>query len=229
MKIKFNNCVSKNIQVDICVKIIPEETKFSVDGSNESVEDQVVKWILRCLEHDSFDLFYNKVGGYDWNVVHTLLDPRKSISWSGSESDPDCYEYDSDHQNPNLSVLYQKMTFAIRLCQNVNSILCNCELKRKSPEQKLDLTQYNTCCVDPRILKNVMKQTKPPNCVHKVSIFGICGESMQSLWHLIVTDDETVNISSIPGEGHTIHPMWIRLKNGKWKTIGETSHKFDWI
>ena len=176
--------------------VISVNTEQGVDP--ESVEDEVVQWVLRGLSDPRFDHLKEGDGHqYPWRVV-------SNVQNDGSGNDePGC------------------IVVAIRIGQDVGK-WAGCEL------DDTGLIIINESPPLPSAKAGDILEALPPEptCVTGVGVSAVSDKLMMELWaDLISVESNTFDKN---GKGFMVHPMWMRFTDDEWNNVREQSCNFGW-
>lgn len=214
---RSNGGESKNL-------IVMVNTARGVDP--ESVEDEVVQWVLCGLSDPRFDDLKDELDQYQWKVVSTVKDGGSANNESegeiegeiegegeGGEEGDDAAESQDNDQGC--------IVVAVRLGQNLGRWI----------ECKLDDTGLIIVDESPPLTKakadDVLEALPTePACVTGVGVSAVSDKLMMELWaDLVSTESNTFDKNVM---GYMVHPMWMRMHDGGWTTVREQSFNFGW-
>ena len=171
-------------------------TKDGVDP--ESVEGEVVQWVLRGLSYPRFD-HLKDCGGrqYPWRVVSNVRDDGHS------NNEPGC------------------IVVAIRIGQDVGKWV-GCE------HDDTGLIIIDESPPLPSAKADDILEALPPEptCVTGVGVSAVSDKLMMELWADLISEDS--NSFDRNGRGYMVHPMWMRFPGGDWNDVREQSFNFGW-
>lgn len=180
-------------------------TKDGVDP--ESVEGEVVQWVLRGLSDPRFD--YLKIYGwrqYQWNVVSNVKNDGHS------SDDPDDGHSSNDPGCIVVCIRIGQDMGRWHRCEYDATGLIIIDEAPPLPSAKAD---------------DILEALPPePACVTGVGVSAVSDKLMMQVWADLIS----VHSDSFDkhGKGYMMHPMWMRFPDGGWNNIREQSFNFGW-
>lgn len=213
---RSNGGESKNLLVMV-------NTARGVDP--ESVEKEVVQWVLRGLSDPRFDYLKDEMNQYQWKVVSTVKDDGSANNESEDESEGEGEGGEEGEEGEEAAESQDNdqgcIAVAVHIFQNGD----------RWSECELDDTGLIVVDESPPLTKakadDVLEALPTePACVTGVGVSAVSDKLMMELWaDLVSTESNTFDKN---GMGYMVHPMWMRMHDGGWTTVREQSFNFGW-
>ena len=200
-KVRTNGKTSSNLRFIIRTQHLPS-----------ACQNDVVQWVLRCLEDRRLEYAKDECGQYPWNVVSNVVNEEEAPKPEHDEED-------------GRGGIYPELVVAIRIGRVRNACMDHgCD------EDELVVLDENPPCpeleVNADIFKEIVKDVPPPPFITAVGISAVSDEFMMALWSEIIA--ENPNTLDGKGKGYMVHPMWTRMPDKEWVCVREQSFRFGW-
>lgn len=199
--------ISKKIEDMACMRMVngAEKSnelllKFELNKNAKSVHDELIKWLLDCLDTISHKV--EECGQYGWNIVSQIMHN----------------DWEDENPPPNCETIRNAIMVAIHISDSGNSY---------NDEHELTIPSHNDCLqrkLSPQELLDCL--VSEPQFVFKIGVSAVSEETIQYYWADMISTE--ANMFDCDGKGPMLHRMWMKMPDGCWLTIREKSFNFGW-
>ena len=176
------------------------QIRVKTDARPAACEDEVVQWVLRCLEHAALAHVRGDDAQFPWRVVSSAFNDLDAPDGAGN---------------------WPLVVVAVRVGDDFGPYF-----EHARDEHALVVVDERPerphMRVGADVLRDVARDVPPPRCVDAVGFSAVSDEFMRALWHDIVA--RAPRPASLEERGCLVHPMWVRFgspgdEGAFWSTV----------